>query len=313
MLTRETMQGLFVLPPTPFDEKGNFWESAYRENLRVLMQFSVDALVSPGSNGEWWSMSDDDRRRQMEVLHEECNGKVLTAVCGSSTYTEDSIFWTRTAEEIGIDAAMNVPPFYYPLTDKELRTYFHQLAEACPDIGLIVYNFPLVAQRLSVELMRQLAEELPTLCGSKESHWDFNVWLRLHRESGLAVFSAYERLWFTALFRQGAKGMFSTLAASFPTLVTQLHSACCGQDWERAEELESEVWRLWTWLDQCDYLKDYNPIARNKAMVNASGWLRVGSCRPPLVSVPDELINRLRGDLESFLGQWVSPGPSAIV
>ena len=48
-------------------------------------------------------------------------------------------------------------------------------------------------------------------------------------------------------------------------------------------------------------------------MVNASGWLRVGNCRPPLVSVPDELINRLRGDLESLLGKWVSPASSAIV
>ena len=68
MLTRDTMRGLYVLPPTPFDEQGNFWESAYRENLRTLMEFEIDAIVSPGSNGEWWSLAEDQRRRQMEVL-----------------------------------------------------------------------------------------------------------------------------------------------------------------------------------------------------------------------------------------------------
>jgi hypothetical protein len=205
MLTRDTMRGLYALPPTPFDEEGTFLESVYRENLKTLMRFKVDAIVSPGSNGEWWSIDEETRRRLMEALYEECHGKVVAAACTSSTYTEESITRTRWAEEIGLDAVMNVPPFYFPLTREELRRYWHDLAEACPEIGLIVYNFPMVAQRLEEDLMQQLAEELPTLCGSKEIHTDFNVWLKLHRTTDLAVMSAHERLWFTAYFKAGGE------------------------------------------------------------------------------------------------------------
>jgi dihydrodipicolinate synthase/N-acetylneuraminate lyase len=307
MLTRDAMHGLYALPPTPFDERGNFWESAYRENLRRLIEFGVDAVVSPGSNGEWWTLDDDARRRQLEVLYEECHGKVVSAACCSSTHTEDSIRWTQTAEHIGLDAVMNVPPFYYPLTDDELRRYWHDLAEACPDIGLVVYNFPIVAQRLSEELMFRLADELPTLCGSKESHLDYNVWLRLHRGCDLAVFTAVERIWFTTVFRAGAKGIFSTLSASVPGLVTELYDACRDQDWARAEALEAEVWSLCKILDSREYLAGYNPIARNKALVNACGWLRAGRCRAPLVSAPEELVARLRGDLQPDFEKWLAP------
>ena len=305
MLTRETMGGLHALPPTPFDEKGNLWEPAYRENLRTLLEFGVDGISSPGSNGEWWSLSDRQRRRQMELLHEECHGKAVTSACGSSTGTADSIEKTRWAEEIGLDAVMNVPPFYYPLTRDELRRYFHDLADACPRIGIIVYNFPVVAQALSVDLMGQLAEELPTLCGSKESHQDFNVWLKLHRGNDLAIMSAVERVWFTTCMKQGARGMFSVLVASVPGLITELHAACRDGNWPRAEELESQVWDLARFLDECAYLAPYNPIARNKALVNAAGWLRAGRCRPPLISVPDELVKRLRADLVGIIGDWL--------
>ena len=301
------MGGLYVLPPTPYDSQGNLCETTYRENLEALLEFDIDGIVSPGSNGEWWTLPDAQRRRQMEILHEACHGKVVTATCCSSTDTADSIEKTRWAQEIGIDAAMNVPPFYFPLTRDELRRYYHDVAEACPEIGLIIYNFPIVAQRLSEDLMKQLADELPTLCGSKESHLDYSVWLRLHRNSGLVVMSAVERIWFTSCMKQGAKGMFSVLSASVPGLIRSLYAACREQDWETADDLEKHVWQLAELVENRDYLEPYNRIAVNKALVDACGWLRGGHCRAPLISVPDELVRRLREDLEPVAGTWLAP------
>jgi 4-hydroxy-tetrahydrodipicolinate synthase len=310
MLTRDTMRGLYALPPTPFDKDGTFLESAYRENLQALLKFDVDAVVSPGSNGEWWNIDEETRRRLMEALYEECHGKIIAAACTSSTYTEESIARTRWAEEIGLDAVMNVPPFYFPHTREELRRYWHDLADACPEIGLIVYNFPMVAQRLEEDLMVQLGEELPTLCGSKESHPDFNVWLKLHRTTDLAVLSAHERLWFTVYFKAGAKGIFSTGVAAVPGLVSELHAACRDGQWERATALEEELWAFVRVIESRDYLAPYNAIAQNKAVVNAAGWLEAGQCRPPLISVPDELVHRLRRDLEPVCGKWLAPARS---
>ncbi len=312
MLTRETMRGLYALPPTPFTESGELWEEAFRENLRTLISFNVDAIITPGSNGEWWSEDDAQRRHHLELLAEECRGKVVCAACTSSTYTEDSIAWTQLAQELGLDAVLNVPPFYYPLEREELRRYWHSLAEACPDIGLMIYNFPLVAQACPEDLQRQLADEIPAVCGSKESHRDFNRWMRLHRMTDLAVFAAFDRGWYTACYRQGAKGIFSTLVASMPGLVSQLHQACVAADWETAERLEADVWALAEMIEGLDYLKPYNPIAKNKALVNAAGHLQGGACRPPLISVPTELIGRLRRDLEKRFQPWLAPSEQAV-
>jgi dihydrodipicolinate synthase/N-acetylneuraminate lyase len=91
-----------------------------------------------------------------------------------------------------------------------------------------------------------------------------------------------------------------------PGMVTQLYDACHDQDWQRAEALEAEVWSLCKVLDSRDYLAPYNAIARNKALVNACGWLRVGRCRPPLITVPDELVARLRADLQPDFEKWLA-------
>ncbi len=306
MLARKDMRGLYALPPTPFDGQGRFLEDVYRENLRKLVAAGVDAIVSPGSNGEWWSLDEGTRRRQLETLGEECRGKTVSAACCSATYTEESIRWTRIAAEIGLDAVLNVPPFYYPLSNDELRRYWHSLAEACPNIGLMMYNFPIVAQQCPADLQNQLAAELPSLCGSKESHRDFDTWLAKHRGSDLAVFPAYDRGWFTSCFRLGGRGIFSTLCGALPNLATELYQACVQGQWERADSLEAEVWALRDLLDSRDYLAPYNPIARNKALVNAAGWLDGGECRAPLISVPPELTQRLRGDLTPGFERWLA-------
>jgi len=63
-------------------------------------------------------------------------------------------------------------------------------------------------------------------------------------------------------------------------------------------------------IESRDYLAPYNAIAQNKAVVNAAGWLQAGRCRPPLVSVPDELVQRLRRDLEPVCAKWLAPARS---
>ena len=85
-----------------------------------------------------------------------------------------------------------------------------------------------------------------------------------------------------------------------------MHAACRDGDWNRADALEAELWQFVGVIETRDYLEPYNLIARNKALVNASGWLQAGACRAPLISVPDHLVQRLREDLQPF-AQWLAP------
>ncbi|HEY1064803.1 MAG TPA: dihydrodipicolinate synthase family protein, partial [Pirellulales bacterium] len=170
-----------------------------------------------------------------------------------------------------------------------------------------IYNFPLVAQTLSVGLMQKLAEELPTLAGSKESHNDFDVWLTLNRTTNLAIMSANERVWWTACAKLGGRGMFSVLTSAVPGLLTQLQAACTAGDWTTAESLDAEFRALVDLAATRPYLKSLNRIAQAKALVNACGWLNVGTCRPPLISVPREAIARLRAELLPRFEKWLAP------
>ena len=67
MLTRKTMSGVYVLPPTPFDAKRRFDEERMRSNVRRLCEAGVDAVVTTGSVGEFHTIRWEDHKKLIEV------------------------------------------------------------------------------------------------------------------------------------------------------------------------------------------------------------------------------------------------------
>jgi len=290
MLTRQTMGGLYALPPTPFTKSGEFDEDAFRHNCRVLIAAKVDAITITGSNGEFHTMPWDMLKDVIRVFVEECRGKV-TAIAGcSGIHTEDAIMRTRYAMEQGADAVMNVSPYYIGLTQPELIAFWQDLAKACPHIGIVIYNNPSTAQLHTLPIYRELAK-LPNLCGSKEGHNNFDLLtelLRDGRQSGLAYMTATEHTWFVPAMQLGSRGIFSMAAAVFPYHLKRLYRACKEGRWEDALAMQ---WRLsegYHAMAGQPYMQQYNMMARFKAMCTAGGLLRCGKSRKPLISVTDE-------------------------
>lgn len=290
MLTRQTMGGLYALPPTPFTKSGEFDEDAFRHNCRALISAGVNAITITGSNGEFHTMTWDMLKEVIDVFVQECKGKV-TAIAGcSAVHTQDGIMRTRYAMEKGADAVMNVSPYYIDLTHDELVTFWRDLATACPHIGIVVYNNPGTAQLHTLPVYRELAK-LPNMCGSKEGHNDFDLLtdlLRDGRESGLAYMTATEHTWFVPSLQLGGRGIFSMAAAVFPKYLVKLYKTCKQGKWEEALKMQ---WRLregYHAMAGQPCLRGYNMMVRFKAMCTAGGALRCGKSRKPLISVTDE-------------------------
>ena len=208
MLTRETMGGLYALPPTPFTKSGEFDEDAMRHNCKALIAAEVDAITITGSNGEFHTMTWDMLKKVIEVFVDECRGKV-TAIAGcSAVNTEEAIMRTRYAMEIGADAVMNVSPYYITFTDPELVTFWKDLSEACPDIGIVVYNNPGTSQLHTEPIYAEL-KKLPIFCGSKEGHNDFDMLTQLLRDDSVAYMTATDLTWFVSSMRLGGRGIIA--------------------------------------------------------------------------------------------------------
>jgi len=293
MLTRETMGGIYAIPPTPFNKNGEFDEENFRQNVRTLCEIGARGVVTTGSVGEFHTIRWEDHQRLIEALVAETRGKPTISIAGcSGVNTDEAIKKAKFAEECGADAVMNVSPYYVRLTPRELVKFWRDLAEACPSIGIIVYNNPGTAQIHDVEIFRELAK-IPSMCGSKEAHHDFGLWYRLHYEGKLAHMTATELTWFVPTMKLGSKGIFSMSAAMCPGYILKLYESCRNNDWEQATRMQFRLHDVWRTLDSLDMLAGYHALARFKAYVNAFGFLSCGITRKPFIPVPDDIQKRL--------------------
>ena len=81
-----------IIPPviTSFDKDGNFDESAQREVVRFLVD-EVDGLFPTGTYGAGPMMSIDERKKVMEVIVDEVNGKIPVIFMVGAPSTRDAV------------------------------------------------------------------------------------------------------------------------------------------------------------------------------------------------------------------------------
>ncbi len=76
---------------------------------------------------------------------------------------------TQHAARAGAAGALLVSPYYNKPTQEGLYRHFKAMAEAAPDLPLIVYNIPgRTAVNIETETMARLAE-IPNIVGVKEA------------------------------------------------------------------------------------------------------------------------------------------------
>ena len=94
-----------VVSITPFDEKGELDEKAFRLHLGRLRDAGVTVFVGGGASGEGFSMTPDERDRAVEIAVEELKGKVPVRAMGfEARRTEEMVDFVRRTEKYKPDA-----------------------------------------------------------------------------------------------------------------------------------------------------------------------------------------------------------------
>ncbi len=302
MLTREKMGGVYALVPTPFTKSGEFDEEAFRENTRRLCEVGIHGIATTGTFGEFHTIPWRDHQRLIKALVDEAKGSIVTIVGCSAVNTDEAIMKVKFAQDCGADAVMNVVPFYQRLTRDESVKYFRDLAEACPDIGIVIYNNPNTTKILiDAEMYRELSEE-PNICGSKEIVSDFVHLMKIIKASNLAHMHVDSL--FVPMMMWGGKGVFSlTPVLTKPKLVLEAYNACKEKNWEKAMKLQYEINEFNEFARRL--YGDYTWICVSKAIVNAFGFINAGYPRRPFIPVPEDLQEKAKRKLlEKYGDLW---------
>ncbi|HEY3131081.1 MAG TPA: dihydrodipicolinate synthase family protein, partial [Acidobacteriota bacterium] len=270
MLTRETMEGLYVLVITPFDAKFRLDEEAYRENIRKLVNLGVHGIVTTGTNGEFFVVTDQELQRITRITVEECRNRAAVIIGASAVNTDESIRRSQIAMEEGADAVMNVIPFYQTLSKPEAYQYFKDLAGACPQLGIIVYNNPTTSKVRFDDNDFVRLQEIPTFCGSKMLGADVALYLNCLRRTKLRHFPL-ELLWWVS-HCVGGNGVMASFIYAFPGFMMKWWQAIRKGESSKSLAMQHECNRILQEAVLPLAAEGYNDTALTKATVDAAGF-----------------------------------------
>jgi dihydrodipicolinate synthase/N-acetylneuraminate lyase len=172
------LKGIFTPLLVPVDERGQINEPEFRRFVSWLIERGVHGLYPNGSTGEFTRFTPEERRRIVQVVAEECRGRVPILAGAAEATVKETLSACEAYAEMGARAVAIVAPFYYKLSPESVYAYFAEIARYTP-IDITLYNIPMFASPIDMPTIRRLAFEFSRVIGIKDSSGDLAFMMRM--------------------------------------------------------------------------------------------------------------------------------------
>ncbi|WP_174803143.1 dihydrodipicolinate synthase family protein [Martelella limonii] len=225
---------------TPFTDDGAIDEKAFAQNVERMIGEGATGIVAGGCTGEFWALSNAERKRLYEISAEVMKGKGTLIVGTGAVTVDETVDLTNAAEKAGVDGALILPPYFVKLSDDEIVAHFSDVNDR---IGLpvVAYNIPGNAvNALLPHIVVRLAE-LDRVVAVKESSGDWNnyyaTYLAVHEK--LRVFCGPSSVFGVPAVDLGADGTVDCFPNMWPHGGLDLYFAPKNGDREKAAEVQA--------------------------------------------------------------------------
>ena len=286
-------RGTFTALVTPF-RAGSIDISAFEELIEAQISAGITGVVAIGTTGESPTLSSDERAQVIRLTVAKANKRCLVLAGTGSNSTHHAIAQTRTAEKLGVDAALLVAPYYNKPSQEGLFRHFKAIADGT-SLPIMLYNIP---GRCSVDILPEtvvrLANECRNVVSIKEASGSVERVSELRRRlpEAFTILSGDDSLTLPFI-AVGAAGVVSVASNLFPSEVCALVRTCEAGNLKSAEGLHRKLLPLFK-----DLFIEPNPVPVKTAL----GWRGAISSevRLPLCEMNEANQARLRKALEDF-------------
>ncbi len=284
--------GAGVAIVTPMFPDGSIHYEKLGELIDWQIACSTDAIVICGTTGESACMTDNEHIDCIAFAVKRAAGRVPVIAGAGSNDTRYAEELSKEAKNLGVDALLHVTPYYNKTSQRGLLTHFTKIADAT-DLPVILYNVPSrTGVNIKPETCRALSEH-PNICAVKEASGNISQVAQIKALCGdaLDIYSGNDDQ-IVPILSLGGRGVISVLSNVMPR---EAHDICAlyleGKTAESAD-LQLKLLPLVNHL-----FMDVNPIPV-KAAMNLMG-MDVGECRPPLVGMEAEQIEKLAASMRA--------------
>ena len=234
--------GSIVALVTPMHEDGSVDYPALRKLIDWHIAEGTDCIGVVGTTGESPTVDVEEHQEIIRVSVEQAKGRVpIMAGCGANS-TAEAIELAKYAKKVGADCQLQVVPYYNKPTQEGQYLHFKAIAEAVPDLPMVLYNVPgRTVADMQHDTVLRLAQ-VPGIVGIKEATGNIEraQWLIRDVPPGFAVYSGDDPT-AVALMLCGGQGNVSVTANVAPRLMHELCVAAVAGDARRAMEIQFKL------------------------------------------------------------------------
>jgi 4-hydroxy-tetrahydrodipicolinate synthase len=138
---RLSFTGLGTALITPFTRTGALDEVAVRRLASRQADSGVHFLCPCGTTGEAPTLSLEEKRRVVELVVDEVEGRAMVLAGAGGYDTREVIHSVKEMEAVGAHGILSVAPYYNKPSQEGLYQHFRAIAESTK-LPIIVYNVP---------------------------------------------------------------------------------------------------------------------------------------------------------------------------
>lgn len=235
---------------TPFNSKGEIDFNTYDQLVAEQIKAGVDGIVVGGTTGEGHLLSWEEHLILIaHSVHKHSQDLLIIGNTGSNN-TREAIKATQHGFAAGMDATLQINPYYGRSSLAGVRAHFEKLLDIGP---AFIYNVPgRTGQDLTPEIIEPLAKH-KNFIGVKECTGNDRI--AYYEAQGIACWSGNDDESIAARHQHGAHGVISVTSNIVPGLMRKLMD-------EPNEQLQEQLVPLMNWL-----FCEPNPIAINTALM----------------------------------------------
>lgn len=222
------IKGIIVPILTPVDQDENVDEARLRRQVDFVIDHGVHGILAFGSNGEFYMFQPEEMERALRVILDQTAHRVPVFFGMGMVNTKSCIILAKMAEQAGADGISVLQPMFLKPTEDELYAHFKAIANAVPDLPMLLYNNPgRVGYTMSGNLVERLAREVDNIVGIKDSSGDMTQteeFIRRTQDIDFKVFGGKDTLIYATL-AHGGVGAVCTTANYMPDLVVSVYNA----------------------------------------------------------------------------------------
>lgn len=283
------LSGCYTAIVTPF-RNGEVDYVALRQLVQRQIAAGITGLVPVGTTGESPTLSFAEHNKVIEFVAELAVGHCQVIAGTGANSTAEAVELSKFAAGVGVNATLQVTPYYNKPSPEGLYRHFCTVADAS-GLPVVLYNVPgRTGREIPVDVIVRLSRH-PLMVAVKEAGGSVDRVSAILDGCEITVLSGDDSLTLP-MMAVGARGVISVASNVIPAEVGAMVKAALNGDYEQARKLHGELFPLFR-----DLFLESNPIPVKAALADLG--LIKEEYRLPLCEISQQNREKLRQTLKA--------------